>query len=201
MSRTLLFTFAGVLLLALNSCNQATRKGSPGAELFYPDSLESAASRMAGYVDQGKFAGIAVEVLSHGEVVQQRFFGYADLEKEVPIDPGTFYRVFSMSKPVTAVALMTLFDEGRFSLDDPLHHHLPFFAKTMVYTPEEGGFSLQPQAEPITIRHLLTHTAGFTYGWEQGSHVDSIYNVTGVTMWDAPLEEKMKLLSTIPLKY
>lgn len=194
---------SAVTLIAtvLFSCNQDPRKASSGSDGFYPDSLEAAAVAMQAYIDQGRFAGIAAEVLREGEVVQERYFGYADRENEVPVDRETIYRIFSMSKPVTTVALMTLYDQGTFGLDDRVFEYIPFFAKTQVYTPSEAGFTLEPQTEPITIRNLLTHTAGFTYGWEPGSYVDSLYNVTGVVMWDAPLKEKMELLSTLPLKY
>ncbi|MGW8316002.1 MAG: serine hydrolase domain-containing protein [Bacteroidales bacterium] len=190
-----------LFIMTVIACNPSPRQASSATEGFYPDSLKAAVTVMQAYIDRGEFAGIAVEVLKENGIVQQEYLGYADMENEVPIQENTIYRIFSMSKPVTAVALMTLYDEGKFKLDDRLSEYIPYFAKTLVYTPSGGSFSLEIQADPITIRNLLTHTAGFTYGWEPGSYVDSLYNVTGVAMWNAPLEEKMELLSTLPLKY
>ena len=95
-----------------------------------------------------------------------------------------------MSKPITTVALMTLFEDGKFRLDDKVSEYIPEFAETLVYTPGEEGFTLEPQENEMTIRNLLTHTSGLTYGWEQGSYVDSIYYASGVVNWDAPIGEE-----------
>ena len=77
-----------------------------------------------------------------------------------------------MTKPITAVALMTLYDEGQFELDHKLSRYIPEFAEVMVYNPDKE--MLEPQKEELTIRHLLTHSSGIVYGWGQ-SHVDSLY--------------------------
>ena len=77
-----------------------------------------------------------------------------------------------MSKPITTVALMTLYDDGKFELDDKVSDFIPEFEETKVYIPAEDGFTLEPQENEMTIRHLLTHTSGLTYGWEPGSYVD-----------------------------
>ena len=165
------------------------------------DTLSLASERMQSYIDQGKLAGIAVRTIKDGFVVQDERFGYSDIENEIPVEENTIYRIFSMSKPVTTVALMTLYDNGLFELDDKVSDYIPEFAETKVYTPGEDGFTLEPQENQMTIRHLLTHTSGLTYGWEAGSYVDSVYNATGVINWDAPLADKVKLLATLPLKY
>ncbi len=102
-----------------------------------------------------------------------------------------------MSKPITAAALMTLYDEGEFQLDDPVEKYIPVFEGTQVY--EDG--KLVPQNEPFTIRHLLTHTAGFTYGWGAG-HVDSLYmaHTPGILEIEN-LEKTMEVLAELPLKH
>jgi CubicO group peptidase (beta-lactamase class C family) len=104
-----------------------------------------------------------------------------------------------MTKPVTAAALMMLYDEGKFHLDDKVSEYIPEFTATRVYNAETK--TLEPQKTEITIRHLLTHTSGITYGWDQNSHVDSLYRATGASGWDGVLAEKMKILAGIPLKY
>jgi len=190
-----------LLVVVLLACNRPARQTSAAAAGFDPDSLDMAAAAMQAYIDNGRFAGIAVEALKEGTIVQQEYLGYADIENEIPIQANTIYRIFSMSKPVTTVALMTLYDQGMFGLDDRVSEYIPLFAETPVYTPSADGFTLESQIIPMTIRHLLTHTSGLTYGWQPGSYVDSLYNVTGVAMWDAPLADKVEQLSKLPLKY
>ena len=153
-------------------------------------------------VDSGKYAGIYTLVMKDGEVVHQKQYGFADIENQVPIDENTIFRIFSMSKPVTATALMILYDEGKFKLDDKVAQYIPEFEGALVYTPdEEGGFSLEPQMDELSIRHLLTHTSGIPYGWDPNSYVDSLYNALGVGGWDSTtIGEKMRMLATLPLK-
>jgi CubicO group peptidase (beta-lactamase class C family) len=201
MKRTIKISGLLVFVLLLLSCKQGKETVSPEELGLSGDTLELAAESMQSYIDDGQFAGIAVRTIKNGIVVQDKLFGYADIENQVPIKNNTIYRIFSMSKPVTTVALMTLYDEGKFKLDDKVSDYIPEFAETMVYTPNEDGFTLEPQQNKMTIRNLLTHTSGLTYGWEPGSYVDSLYNVTGVINWDAPIGEKVKQLATLPLKY
>ena len=110
------------------------------------DTLELAIQKMQQLVDSSKYAGITTLILKDGKLVHQEQYGFADIEKQVAVAENTIFRIFSMSKPVTAVALMTLFDEGKFQLDDEVSRYIPEFEGAMVYTPdEEGGFTLEPQ--------------------------------------------------------
>jgi CubicO group peptidase (beta-lactamase class C family) len=104
-----------------------------------------------------------------------------------------------MTKPITAVALMTLFDEGKFQLDDKVSKYIPEFKGAMVYNAETK--TLEPQIVEMTIRHLLTHTSGLTYGWDQKAYVDSLYRATGASGWDGIIGEKVKILARLPLKH
>jgi len=183
------------------SCKQSDKPLSPEELGMSSDTLAFAADRMQSYINDGNLAGIAVRTIKDGYMVQDKRFGYADIENEDSIAENTIYRIFSMSKPITTVALMTLYDDGKFELDDKVSDFIPEFEETKVYIPAEDGFTLEPQENEMTIRHLLTHTSGLTYGWEPGSYVDSIYNATGVASWDAPLADKVKQLAGIPLKY
>jgi len=201
MKRIIKLLFVSVLILFTISCKQGEKPLSPEDVGMSSDTLAYATGRMQSYIDEGKLAGIAVRTIKDGSVVQDEQFGYANIENDVPIVDNTIYRIFSMSKPVTTVALMTLYDEGKFKLDDKVSDHIPEFAETKVYTPDEDGFSLEPQENEMTIRHLLTHTSGLTYGWEPGSYVDSLYNASGVINWDEPIGDKVKQLATLPLKY
>ncbi len=194
-----LFLFAFILFVI--SCKQGEKPLSPEDVGMSSDTLVYAVESMQGYIDEGKLAGIAVRTIKNGSVVQDEHFGYADIENDIPIEDNTIYRIFSMSKPVTTVALMTLYDEGKFKLDDKVSAYIPEFSETKVYTPVEDGFTLEPQENEMTIRHLLTHTSGLTYGWEPGSYVDSLYSESGVINWDEPIGDKVKQLATLPLKY
>ena len=109
------------------------------------------------YVDDGLYAGVSTLVARHGIVVHQEQVGYADLAAGVPMTADTLCRVYSMTKPVASVALMMLFDRGRFDLDDPVERFLPAFSGMRIYDP--GGFHT-PAAGRITIRQLLNHTSG-----------------------------------------
>ncbi len=186
---------SGIVLLQ-TSCNQP-KKTEPGT--LSKDSLALASSAMQKYIDDGKLSGISVMVVKNNETVMKEYYGFADIESQKPIDENTIFRAFSMTKPMTATALMILFDEGKFQLDDKVSDFIPEFAETQVYNSETK--TLEPQQTPMTIRHLLTHTSGLTYGWDQSSYVDSLYRATGASGWDDTLGEKVKVLAGIPLKY
>ena len=181
------------------SCNTAGKKSSSETNGISKDSLELACEKLQKYIDDDKLAGISAMVVKNNETVLKRNFGYADIENQKPIEDHTIFRIYSMTKPITAAALMTLYDEGKFQLDDEVSKYIPEFENTLVYNPESK--KLEPQVNKMTIRHLLTHTSGLTYGWDQNAHVDSLYRATGASGWDASLAEKVKILAGIPLKH
>ena len=185
-----------VFLLAISfSCNTGTGSVS-GLSV---DSLNQARAAMKALVDNGELPCVATLVMKDGVIVRQFAYGMADREEERALAGDAIYRIYSMSKPITAAALMILYDEGKFRLDDPVAEYIPAFEDTKVYADGE----LVDQQEPFTVRHLLTHTAGFTYGWEEGSHVDSLYGqLRSDAGWNTgTLEEMINLVAAIPLKY
>ena len=196
------FALLIILLIVVASCNQEPGLVTPEDVGLSGDTLELAIQKMQQLVDSSKYAGITTLILKDGKLVHQEQYGFADIEKQVAVVENTIFRIFSMSKPVTAVALMTLFDEGKFQLDDEVSRYIPEFEGAMVYTPdEEGGFTLEPQENELSIRHLLTHTSGIPYGWDQKAYVDSLYRVHGVGGWDSTtIGEKLRSLATLPLK-
>jgi CubicO group peptidase (beta-lactamase class C family) len=105
-----------------------------------------------------------------------------------------------MTKPITAVAIMTLYDQGKLDLDDKVSKFIQEFTQTEVYKKVNGKHSTEPQKNEVTIRHLLTHTSGIPYGWEP-SYTDSIYNVRQPMMQDWTIGEMTKDLATVPLKF
>jgi CubicO group peptidase (beta-lactamase class C family) len=161
------------------------------------DSLELADVKMKAHVDEGKLPCIATVIIKDGKIVHQNIYGQAHIGEEKALEEDAIFRIYSMSKPITAAALMILYDEGKFQLDDPVAAYIPEFTETKVWV---DGQEVEQQ-EPFTIRHLLTHTAGFCYGWDV-SHVDSLYaQAYPQGLWGiASLEEMIKLLAPIPLK-
>ncbi len=132
------------------------------------------------YVDDGRLAGWQLAVSRGGKVVHSSTYGQRDLAAGSPFEPDTIVRMFSMTKPVTSVAAMMLHEEGALGLKDPVSKYIPSFADTRVY--RSGSFlkpETVPQTEPIRVWHLLTHTAGLTYGFHNTHAVDAIYRKNG----------------------
>ncbi|MCG6189292.1 serine hydrolase domain-containing protein [Maribellus maritimus] len=188
-----------LLIFSLVACNQTAKQDIKVVHGLSKDTLEAALDAVRNYVDDGKLAGVSVMVIKDGETVLEKQYGYADLAEKQPIDDQTIFRAFSMTKPITAAALMILYDEGKFQLDDKVADYIPEFGNTQVYNSETK--TLEPQEKPMTIRNLLTHTSGLTYGWDMNSYVDSLYRVSGASGWNGVLADKMKELAEIPLKY
>lgn len=150
------------------------------------DRLARIDRHFARYVDDGRLPGWQVVVSRGGRVVHASTYGRRDLDADLPFEPDTVVRLYSMTKPVTSVAAMMLHEEGAFQLKDPVARWLPEFADTPVY--RSGSFLkpvLEPQVEPIRVWHLLTHTSGLTYGFHNTHVVDAIYRRRGFE-WGTP---------------
>jgi len=194
-----LLSFLAALIILIASCGQSSQTTTPEKVGLSSDTLALATQKMQENIDSSKWAGITALVMKDDMIVYNERFGYANLQDTLPLEENNIFRIFSMTKPITAVALMTLYDEGKFELDDKLSGYIPEFADVMVYDQETG--SLETQENELTIRHLLTHSSGIVYGWGQ-SHVDSLYRVTDVGGWDsATIGDKVKILTTLPLKF
>ena len=157
------------------------------AELgFDPARLARVDDRIGRYVDDGKLAGWSLLLTRHGRIAHLATRGLRDAEAGLPVELDTVFRIYSMSKPVTSVAAMMLYEQGAFELTDPVSRYLPAFAESRVFT---GGSDLRPTTEPLTepmrIWHLLTHTSGLTYGFHHAHPVDTIYRSRGYE-WGAP---------------
>jgi CubicO group peptidase (beta-lactamase class C family) len=187
------------IILLQVSCTTKSKPGLAENAGLSGDSLNVAVTLMQQYVDSGKLAGISAMVIRNNQTVLKKNFGFADIQNKIPVGDSTIFRIFSMTKPITAVALMTLYDEGKFKLDDKVSDFIPEFAETKVYNAETK--TLEPQNTPMTIRHLLTHTSGLTYGWDQKSYVDSLYRATGAAGKDGTIGEGVKILANLPLKH
>ena len=117
------------------------------------------------YLEPGKIAGAQVAIVRRGVVGYFESFGMAHLERRRPIDDGTIFRLYSMTKPITGVALLTLYERGHFQLGDPVHKFIPEWRDLCVSTRDaDGREQLVPAARPPTVVDLMTHTAGIGYG-------------------------------------
>ncbi|MFX0555681.1 serine hydrolase domain-containing protein [Maribacter sp. CXY002] len=120
-------------------------------------------STLSAFVNTGNIAGVSALIFEQGEEVYYNAFGFADLENKVPMDRNTIVQIYSMTKPITGTALMTLYEEGKFELDDPISKYAPEFANMSVYTGVDinGEVLTEPLDRPVTIRDVTRHTAGF----------------------------------------
>jgi CubicO group peptidase (beta-lactamase class C family) len=117
------------------------------------------------YIGNGKIAGCQVNVARHGHLAYSRSFGLMDKERGKPTADDTIYRIYSMTKPITSVALMTLYEQGYFQLNDPVSRYVPSWKDHRVWTSGEGDvMQTEPAHRPVSFRDVLSHTAGFTYG-------------------------------------
>ncbi|MGC4894617.1 serine hydrolase domain-containing protein [Micromonospora sp. DT31] len=159
----------------------------PGRVGFDPARLARIDEHFARYVDDGRLAGWQVVVTRRGEIAHSATYGLRDREAGTAVEPDTLWRIYSMTKPITSVAAMMLWEEGRFELTDPISRWLPEFADARVF---DRGSVLKPYTvpavEPIRIWHLLTHTAGLTYGFAQVSVVDGLYRAAGFDLGVPP---------------
>jgi CubicO group peptidase (beta-lactamase class C family) len=148
---------------------------------FCPDRIARIAPWMDRLVAEGRLAGLSVSVARRGRLAFARACGQADRARATPFTLDTVTRIYSMTKPLTSVAVMQLYEQGLFQLDDPVAQVLPDFAEMRVAV---GGnrakLETEPARRPITVRDLLTHTAGLTYGFMEATLVDARYRAEGV---------------------
>jgi len=150
----------------------------------------------------GRLAGIEVMINRRGYTAFHRCHGKRDLARNADATPESIYRIYSMTKPLTAVAVMMLYEEGEFQLDEPITRYLPGFAAQRVFT--GGGYGAvmtEPATRNITFRDLLTHTSGLTYGFMQATPVDAMYRAQKLELPGAaePLGDFMERLAKVPL--
>lgn len=167
---------------------------------FSSSRLNRISTAMQGYVDQNKLAGLVVLVARYGKVVYRDRFGLMDAEANKPMEFDTIFRIYSMTKPITSVALMMLYEEGGFHLYDPVSKFIPEFADIKVFTQVSKKYYRVTEPErKITIWHLLTHTAGLTYDFFEDSPVDVMYREADFHKSNRTLEEMVRELVKIPL--
>ncbi len=161
---------------------------------------------MQWYVDQNILSCCNTLVMRGTDVLDFKTFGYMDLQSKEPLKPDAIYRMYSSTKLITSAALMMLFEEGRVGLDDPLSDYLPGFAEPMVLKADAQSVDdVEAAHSEIVIRQVLSHSAGFSYGFiEPDSVIDKAYASRGIgalDRWDVTLEGLCDALATLPLAY
>ncbi|MGI9578288.1 MAG: serine hydrolase domain-containing protein, partial [Microthrixaceae bacterium] len=167
--------------------------------------LERIDAHFRGFVDDGRLPGWLIAVARHGKVAHLSTYGHRDREEGLPVESGTLFRIYSMSKPITSVAAMILYEQGAFELKDQVKWYLPEFASTRVY---RSGPSTKPVTEAVTepmrIWHLLTHTSGLTYGFHYMHPIDAMYRAAGFEFGppkDVTLAEAVEKWAAMPLQF
>ena len=167
--------------------------------------LDAVAADLKARIDEGKLSGAVVMVAQDGEVLMHEAMGYQNVEDQVPMSKDTIFRIFSMTKPVTGTALMMLWDEGKFQLDDPVEMHLPELAGMQVFVEqnEDGSWVTEPADHPMTVRELMSHTGGLVYTppLSQGPVAEAYAKAGIMNLTGASLAESMPALKDIPLSY
>ncbi len=147
---------------------------------FDPVRLRQIDAHFARYVDDGRLPGWLLTISRHGRLAHVSSCGQRDIEAGLPVTGDTLWRIYSMTKPLTSVAAMMLYEEGALALTDPVSRFIPSFADVRVYAGgSDLGYVTVPATEPVRVWHLLTHTAGLTYGFHRVHPVDALYRAAG----------------------
>lgn len=169
---------------------------------FSSQRLERLHAKMQEQVDQKQLAGVVTLLARHGRIVEERTYGKKDLASGAPMTKDTIFRIYSMTKPVTGVAMMILYEEGKWLPKDPISKYVPEFTHLKVFkgTDSSGNIIVEDPIHPPTMEELMTHTAGFTYGAFGTGPVDKLYTSQGV-LQSKSLQEMIDKLAKIPLLY
>lgn len=167
--------------------------------------IDAVRATMQERIDAAKLSGVVLMVAQDGEILMNEALGYQNVEDQVPMSTDTIFRIFSMTKPVTGTALMMLYDEGKFELDDPVEQHLPELAGMQVFVSQndDGSWETVPAEHPMTVRELMSHTGGLMYTPPLGNGpIASAYAEAGImNLPNYTLAESIPALADIPLSY
>lgn len=175
---------------------------TPASVGFSSARLENLHTLLQNAVDQKQVSGVVSILARHGRIIDYRTYGHQDVAAGTPMARDTIFRAFSMSKPVTAVAMMLLYEQGKWLPTDPISKYIPEFAHLKVFKSVDatGQMVLEDPVRPPTMQDLMSHTAGFTYGFFGDSPVDKAYQAAKVMQSDS-LQEMIDKLAKLPLLY
>jgi CubicO group peptidase (beta-lactamase class C family) len=193
------------LLIALGAAqarNVNLPEAKPETVGFSSERLERLDAGMKAIVDNKQLAGVATLVTRHGQIVQQMTYGHADLANKTPLQKDTIVRIYSMTKPVTGVAMMILYEEGKWKPSDPISRYIPQFKDLKVFKSldADGKPVLEAPGHAPTMGELMSHTAGFTYGLFGSTPVDKLY-MQANPLAATSLEDFIDRMAPLPLAY
>jgi CubicO group peptidase (beta-lactamase class C family) len=198
-----LLALASLAAVSVQPILAATRDlptASAESEGMSAERLARLSSGMREMVDQGKLAGVVTMVSRHGKVVEFDAVGKRDIAANAPMQKDSIFRIYSMSKPITGVAMMILFEEGKWQLNDPVAKYIPEFANLKVYgTDANNNVVMKDQNHPVTMRELMSHSGGFTYGFFSNTPVDKLQLQADVLNPNNTLDEFIKRMAKLPL--
>jgi len=195
------------LLVAANALSDELRAGRPGRLGMSAERMDRIDALLQRHVDEGRAVGAVGVVARHGRIAYCRAFGNQDGESGTPMRKDSIFRVYSMTKPITSVGLMMLYEEGRFRLKDPVEWYLPEFKDAKVAVEEvdpatgKRTFKTVPARRPIIIRDLLRHTSGISYGPPNDTTLGKMYEEADLFNPERTLQEMVSRLSELPLLY
>src|SRR5471030_755354 len=174
----------------------------PEAVGFSAERLTLLDTAMKSLVDAKKLAGMVTVVARHGKVVDEKVYGYADVASQRPMQKDTVVRIYSMTKPITGIAMMMLYEEGKWKPSDPISRYIPEFRDLKVYSglDKDGKPAFDKPTHAPTMGELMSHTAGFTYGFFGSTPVDKMYQEA--QLLNAPnLQDFIERVAKLPLLY
>jgi CubicO group peptidase (beta-lactamase class C family) len=193
-------SLAAILVQPALSATHDLPSASAESEGMSNERLAQLRSGMKELVDQGRLAGVVTMVSRHGKVVEFDAAGKRDIAANAPMQKDSIFRIYSMSKPITGVAMMILFEEGKWQLNDPVAKYIPEFAKLKVYgTDANNNVVMKDQAHQVTMRELMSHSGGFTYGFFSNTAVDKLQIDADLLNPNNTLDEFIKRVAKLPL--
>jgi CubicO group peptidase (beta-lactamase class C family) len=200
------FSILNCLFLVLGS-GAARAEATADLPIAKPESVGMSAARLArlndgmqALVTQKRLSGAVTMVARHGKVVAFNAVGQRDIASGSPMQKNSIFRIYSMSKPITGVAMMMLFEEGKWQLNDPVAKYIPEFANLKVYGEDaKGAVALKDPEHAVTMRELMSHSGGFTYGIFSDTPVDKLMREANVLSNDNTLDEFIKRVAKLPL--
>lgn len=194
-----IFSIISIFWLSPTAAQSSLTFVDPEEVGFSAEQLNKIENHFQGRVDRGEIAGIVTLIAREGKIAHLSAVGYQDAEQRIPMEVDTLFRIYSMTKPIASTALMMLYQDGLFQLNDPLSKFIPEFADLRVLREPNGPLdeTVAMEREP-TVQDVLRHTAGFSHGLGRSEH-DELFVGTGIFRPETSLEEMMTALSTVPL--
>jgi CubicO group peptidase (beta-lactamase class C family) len=183
------------------------QNSSHGSYVFSSARLERITDMLTSHVEQSALAGAVARICHNDDVVYDKAVGWADIESSRQMNDETIFMIMSMSKPITAVAMMVLYEEGHFDLNTPVRDFIPAFGKLKVCAGEndDSSLDLQELEQDVTIRHLFTHTSGLSYGGDENDPVDREYQRVAKRYGEGKLPKTMATMTedicSLPLAF